>query len=44
VDCIAQQVYIPELLVGDWLYFTNMGAYAASAATGARTRRDGADR
>lgn len=26
-DCIASEVYLPEYKVGDWLYWSNMGAY-----------------
>lgn len=33
VDCIAERTVLPELRVGDWLYFKNMGAYASSSAT-----------
>jgi len=33
MDCIAKDVYLPELKVGEWLYFKNMGAYTVAAAS-----------
>ncbi|PRP89797.1 hypothetical protein PROFUN_00139 [Planoprotostelium fungivorum] len=33
IDCVAKDIYLPELHVGDWLYFTNMGAYTVAAAS-----------
>jgi len=33
MDCIAKDVYLPELEVGEWLYFKNMGAYTVAAAS-----------
>jgi ornithine decarboxylase len=33
VDCIYEHIDLPELKVGDWLYFRNMGAFAAASAT-----------
>jgi ornithine decarboxylase len=33
MDCIAKDIYLPELQVGDWLYFKNMGAYTVAAAS-----------
>ncbi|KAF8464617.1 pyridoxal-dependent decarboxylase [Kalaharituber pfeilii] len=34
LDCIDRECYLPELLnVGDWLYFTDMGAYSQASAT-----------
>ncbi|XP_053390129.1 ornithine decarboxylase-like [Mercenaria mercenaria] len=32
-DCINRSVMLPELNVGDWLYFEDMGAYTLSVAT-----------
>ncbi|KAJ3110161.1 hypothetical protein HDU96_006866 [Phlyctochytrium bullatum] len=32
-DCITRECVLPELRVGDWLYFENMGAYTMSAAS-----------
>jgi len=34
IDVIARSVLLPELRVGDWLYFENMGAYTSAAASG----------
>ena len=31
LDKICDDSYLPELEVGDWLYFDNMGAYTISA-------------
>ncbi|KAI5849982.1 pyridoxal-dependent decarboxylase [Tricharina praecox] len=34
IDCISKSCFLPEVLeVGDWLYFTNMGAYSKCSAT-----------
>lgn len=34
LDCIAKEYYMRhDLVVGDWLYFPNLGAYTSSAAT-----------
>ena len=34
LDCIASEYYMShDLVVGDWLYFPNLGAYTSSAAT-----------
>jgi len=33
IDCINQLVNIPELEIGDWIYYENMGAYTLSAAS-----------
>jgi len=33
MDCIAKDVYLPELRVGEWLYFKNMGAYTVAASS-----------
>jgi ornithine decarboxylase len=33
MDCVAKDIYLPELQVGDWLYFKNMGAYTVAAAS-----------
>jgi len=33
MDCIAKDIMLPELEVGDWLYFKNMGAYTVAAAS-----------
>lgn len=33
MDCIAKDVYLPELEVGEWLYFKNMGAYTTAASS-----------
>jgi len=33
MDCIAKDVLMPELEVGEWLYFENMGAYTVAAAS-----------
>lgn len=31
LDCITKEGLLPELRVGDWLYFENMGAYTSAA-------------
>jgi len=33
IDCIGKDFSLPELEVGDWLYFENMGAYTMCAAS-----------
>lgn len=33
IDVICRSVLLPKLHVGDWLYFTNMGAYTMAAAS-----------
>jgi len=33
MDCIAKDILLPELNIGDWLYFKNMGAYTVAAAS-----------
>jgi len=33
MDCIAKDICLPELQVGEWLYFKNMGAYTVAAAS-----------
>jgi len=33
MDCIGKDLLLPELEVGDWLYFNNMGAYTVAAAS-----------
>eukprot|EP01147_Barroeca_monosierra_P000508 gene508-3834_t len=33
MDCVQKQVMLPELSVGDWLVFDNMGAYTSCAAS-----------
>eukprot|EP00055_Hartaetosiga_balthica_P004489 m.11813 g.11813 ORF g.11813 m.11813 type:complete len:454 (+) comp3892_c0_seq1:364-1725(+) len=33
VDCVCPSVSLPELDIGDWLLFHNMGAYTACAAS-----------
>merc|ERR1712127_93931 len=33
IDVIARSVLLPELNIGDWLYFQNMGAYTMAAAS-----------
>jgi len=33
MDCIAKDIFLPELEVGEWLYFRNMGAYTVAAAS-----------
>ncbi|RIA98519.1 ornithine decarboxylase [Glomus cerebriforme] len=33
IDCITKNGNLPELFLGDWLYFEDMGAYTISAAT-----------
>jgi len=33
IDCIGKDIGLPELNVGEWLYFKNMGAYSVAAAS-----------
>jgi len=33
LDCIAKDFDLPELQVGEWLYFKSMGAYTVAAAS-----------
>jgi len=33
MDCIAKNIDLPQLEVGDWLFFKDMGAYTTSAST-----------
>jgi ornithine decarboxylase len=33
MDCIAKDIMMPELMVGEWLYFKHMGAYTTAAAS-----------
>jgi len=33
MDCIAKDIYLPELKVGEWLLFKSMGAYTTAAAS-----------
>jgi ornithine decarboxylase len=33
LDCLARDIELPELAVGEWLYFENMGAYTVAAAS-----------
>lgn len=33
LDCIVDSVNLPELQVGDWVYFEQMGAYTAAASS-----------
>jgi len=33
MDCIAKDIVLPELEVGEWLYFKCMGAYTTAAAS-----------
>jgi len=33
MDCIGKDILLPELEVGEWLYFKQMGAYTTSAAS-----------
>jgi len=33
MDCIGKDILLPELQVGEWLYFKNMGAYTMAAAS-----------
>jgi len=33
MDCIGKNLMLPELEVGEWLYFKNMGAYTTAASS-----------
>lgn len=33
LDCITKKARLPELAIGDWLYFEEMGAYTVAAAS-----------
>lgn len=33
IDCIVRNANLPQLEVGDWIYFENMGAYTVCAAS-----------
>eukprot|EP00112_Aurelia_sp_Birch-Aquarium-sp1_P026403 Seg935.2 transcript_id=Seg935.2/GoldUCD/mRNA.D3Y31 product="Ornithine decarboxylase" protein_id=Seg935.2/GoldUCD/D3Y31 len=33
MDCICKQIMLPEMEIGDWMYFENMGAYTLAAAS-----------
>lgn len=33
MDCISKKIMLPEMEIGDWLYFENMGAYTMAAAS-----------
>ncbi|CAG8453328.1 5303_t:CDS:2 [Rhizophagus irregularis] len=33
IDCVTKNGSLPELFLGDWLYFEDMGAYTIAAAT-----------
>ena len=33
LDCIAKEARLPELQMGDWLYYDDMGAYTAAAGS-----------
>ncbi len=33
MDCISKEAKLPELQVGDWILFEDMGAYTSSAAS-----------
>ncbi len=33
LDCIMEQVFLPELGIGDWMIFPDMGAYSISIAS-----------
>lgn len=33
MDCVAKDILLPELAVGEYLYFKNMGAYTVAAAS-----------
>ena len=32
-DCVAKDVHLPEFHIGDWLYWSDMGAYTSCFAT-----------
>lgn len=33
MDCITKEAKLPDMDIGDWLYFENMGAYTVAAAS-----------
>lgn len=33
IDCIIKKIYLPKLNIGDWLYFTCMGAYTKASSS-----------
>jgi len=33
MDCIGKDIMLPEMDVGEWMYFKNMGAYSVAAAS-----------
>ena len=33
LDCILETTQLPELEVGDWIYFKDMGAYTMASAS-----------
>ncbi|RKO98090.1 ornithine decarboxylase [Caulochytrium protostelioides] len=33
IDCLSASTALPEMQIGDWLYFENMGAYTCAAAS-----------
>jgi len=33
MDCITRQMFLPELKIGDWICFDNMGAYTMAASS-----------
>jgi ornithine decarboxylase len=33
LDCIGKDILLPEMEIGEWLYFQNMGAYTTAAAS-----------
>ena len=33
LDCVLTSVQLPDLNIGDWVYFTNMGAYTMAAGS-----------
>lgn len=33
IDCIGRDMQMPEMFIGDWVLFRNMGAYTVAAAS-----------
>jgi len=33
LDCVGRDILLPELEIGEWIYFRNMGAYTVAAAS-----------
>ena len=33
IDCLFEQIYLPKLKCGDWLYYDNFGDYTISSGT-----------